>query len=115
MLAVTPYPNSFREGSYQLDSAKIKFTRSRVYFVVLWFAVLTLTSSRFLPVMAKPVGNNLGIIAWASSMRTTMANDPGRQLLEEQIQSSGFLFLEDYLEGILARPRHKYANLTNRH
>ncbi|EJD03980.1 uncharacterized protein FOMMEDRAFT_27803 [Fomitiporia mediterranea MF3/22] len=35
-----------------------------------------------------------------------MANDPGRQLLEDQIQTSGFLFLEDYLENILARPRH---------
>ncbi|OCB88552.1 hypothetical protein A7U60_g4255 [Sanghuangporus baumii] len=34
-----------------------------------------------------------------------MANDPGRQHLEDQIQSDGLLFLEDYLESILARPK----------
>ena len=38
-----------------------------------------------------------------------MANDPGRQFLEDQIQTNGFLFLEDYLESILAGPRHEYV------
>ncbi|KAI5123631.1 hypothetical protein M0805_003445 [Coniferiporia weirii] len=47
-----------------------------------------------------------GIMTWVSVIRTTMANDPGRQILEDQIQSSGFSFLEDYLDGILAGPRH---------
>ncbi|KAH8120293.1 hypothetical protein DFH11DRAFT_1685640 [Phellopilus nigrolimitatus] len=34
-----------------------------------------------------------------------MANDPGRQILEDQIQSSGFLFLEDYFDSIQAGPK----------
>ena len=39
-----------------------------------------------------------------------MANDPGRQILEDQIQS-GFLFLEDYLDNILVGPRHECVPL----
>lgn len=41
-----------------------------------------------------------------------MANDPGRQFLEDQIQTNGFLFLEDYLESILAGPRHEYVTFV---
>ena len=36
-----------------------------------------------------------------------MANDPGRQLLEDQIQSTGFLFLDDYLDNIMVGPKHE--------
>lgn len=36
-----------------------------------------------------------------------MANDPGRQILEDQIQNDGFMFLEDYLDNILSGPRHE--------
>ncbi|KAJ7900333.1 hypothetical protein B0H14DRAFT_3423705 [Mycena olivaceomarginata] len=33
-----------------------------------------------------------------------MVNDPGRQLFQDQIQTHGFLFLNDYLDNILAGP-----------
>ena len=46
------------------------------------------------------------MMAWVSAIRMSMANDPGRQSLEDQIQG-GFLFLEDYLDDILAGPRHE--------
>ncbi|THG97438.1 hypothetical protein EW145_g7613 [Phellinidium pouzarii] len=35
-----------------------------------------------------------------------MVNDPGRQILEDQIQGNGFLFLDYYLDDILTGPRH---------
>lgn len=47
-----------------------------------------------------------GMTSWVSAIRLSMANDPGRQILEDQIQG-GFLFLEDYLENILVGPRHE--------
>ena len=50
-----------------------------------------------------------GIIIWANAIRTTTANDPGRQTLQDQIQANGFLFLDDYLENILAGPRREYV------
>ncbi|KAJ7706194.1 hypothetical protein B0H17DRAFT_615314 [Mycena rosella] len=46
-----------------------------------------------------------GLLEWCNSTRFTMANDPGRQLLQDQIQTHGFLFLTDYLDNILAGPR----------
>ncbi|KAL5518967.1 hypothetical protein ACEPAH_650 [Sanghuangporus vaninii] len=55
--------------------------------------------------MSGAIAGRSGMMTWVSSVRTTMANDPGRQLLEDQIQSDGLLFLEDYLESILARPK----------
>lgn len=48
-----------------------------------------------------------GIETWMSGIRMTMLNDPGRQLLEDQIQSTGFLFLDDYLDSILAGPKQE--------
>ncbi|KAJ7103543.1 hypothetical protein B0H15DRAFT_812636 [Mycena belliarum] len=46
-----------------------------------------------------------GLLDWCNSTRFTMANDPGRQLFQDQIQTHGFLFLTDYLDNILAGPR----------
>lgn len=34
-----------------------------------------------------------------------MANDPCRQLFEDQVQTHAFIFLDDYLEHILAGPK----------
>ncbi|KAH7910944.1 hypothetical protein BJ138DRAFT_1064128 [Hygrophoropsis aurantiaca] len=45
-----------------------------------------------------------GIVGWMSSIRTSMAKDPCRQLFEDQIQNHGFIFLEDYLDNILTGP-----------
>src|SRR6266849_7969476 len=41
-----------------------------------------------------------GILRWTSSIRNSMINDPGRQFFEDQVQSQGFLFLEEYLDNI---------------
>ncbi|KAF8213059.1 hypothetical protein K438DRAFT_1803337 [Mycena galopus ATCC 62051] len=46
-----------------------------------------------------------GVLEWCNSTRFTMINDPGRQLFQDQIQTHGFLFLNDYLDNILAGPR----------
>ncbi|TFK41170.1 hypothetical protein BDQ12DRAFT_679016 [Crucibulum laeve] len=47
----------------------------------------------------------VGLLDWANSLRLTMATDPGRQLFQEQVQTHGFLFLEDYLDNILSGAR----------
>lgn len=41
-----------------------------------------------------------------------MDNDPGIRLLEDQIETHGFLFLDDYLDGILSRPKQEYVRLS---
>ncbi|KAI6031840.1 hypothetical protein BKA83DRAFT_587332 [Pisolithus microcarpus] len=46
-----------------------------------------------------------GIQAWTTSIRAAMANDPCRQLFEDQIQVHAFLFLEDYFESIISGPQ----------
>ena len=46
-----------------------------------------------------------GIISWCNSIRLTIAQDPGRQFLDEQIQKLGFKFLDDYLENVFKGPR----------
>lgn len=48
-----------------------------------------------------------GILAWTTSIRTSMAKDPCRQLFEDQVQTHGFIFLDDYLENILAGPKQE--------
>lgn len=48
-----------------------------------------------------------GILLWANSIRSAMVHDPCRQALKDQIQSHGFLFLDDYLDGILARAKRE--------
>jgi hypothetical protein len=55
--------------------------------------------------MAQP-----GILSWATSIRATMVNDPCRQSLQDQIQTHGFLFLDDYLDGILAQATREYVS-----
>ena len=57
--------------------------------------------------MAGATSSRSGVMTWVSTIRTPMANDPGRQFLEDQIQNDGFMFLEDYLDSILAGPRHE--------
>ena len=57
--------------------------------------------------MAEANSARQGVMTWVSAIRTTMANDPGRQILEDQIQNDGFMFLEDYLDNILSGPRHE--------
>jgi hypothetical protein len=52
-----------------------------------------------------------GVAAWMSSIRTSMAKDPCRQLFEDQVQTHGFIFLEDYLENILDGPKQEYVQL----
>ncbi|KIJ25703.1 hypothetical protein M422DRAFT_273334, partial [Sphaerobolus stellatus SS14] len=42
-----------------------------------------------------------GIEKWMTGIRSRMANDPGRQDLEDHILCNGFLFLDEYLEDIL--------------
>ncbi|KAG7450528.1 uncharacterized protein BT62DRAFT_927808 [Guyanagaster necrorhizus] len=46
-----------------------------------------------------------GLLKWANDIRHSMANDPGRQFFRDQIQMHGFLFLDDYLDNILAGAR----------
>ncbi|KZS92945.1 hypothetical protein SISNIDRAFT_549977 [Sistotremastrum niveocremeum HHB9708] len=55
----------------------------------------------------QPAVKQSGLDIWSMAIRTSMANDPGRQILEDDIQISGFLFLEEYLEGILAGPKRE--------
>ncbi|KAJ3513818.1 hypothetical protein NLJ89_g2733 [Agrocybe chaxingu] len=43
-----------------------------------------------------------GLLSWANSVRMTMASDPGRQLFKDQVQTHGFLFLDDYLDNIIS-------------
>ncbi|KAH9178705.1 hypothetical protein EDB89DRAFT_1928084 [Lactarius sanguifluus] len=43
-----------------------------------------------------------GILRWTSSIQDSMINDPGRQFFEDQVQSQGFLFLEEYMDNIWA-------------
>ncbi|KAG1749998.1 uncharacterized protein EDB91DRAFT_1110824 [Suillus paluster] len=54
--------------------------------------------------MAHPAS---GIVAWTTSIRTSMAKDSCRQLFEDQVQTHGFIFLDDYLENILAGPKQE--------
>jgi hypothetical protein len=42
-----------------------------------------------------------GLLEWSNSIRFNMATDPGRQLFQDQINTYGFLFLDDYLDNIL--------------
>ncbi|KAF8517349.1 hypothetical protein JB92DRAFT_2906603 [Gautieria morchelliformis] len=46
-----------------------------------------------------------GIEKWAAGIQQRMANDPGRQDLEDHILCNGFLFLDEYLEDILLGAR----------
>ncbi|EAU93100.2 hypothetical protein CC1G_11295 [Coprinopsis cinerea okayama7 len=43
-----------------------------------------------------------GLLQWANSIRFNMASDSGRQIFQQQVQTHGFLFLDDYLDNILS-------------
>ncbi|KAL0581622.1 hypothetical protein V5O48_000438 [Marasmius crinis-equi] len=48
---------------------------------------------------------NPGLLQWGNSIRFLMANDSGRESFQQQVHTHGFLFLDDYLDNILARPK----------
>lgn len=41
-----------------------------------------------------------------------MINDPGRQFFDDQVQSQGFLFLEEYLDNIWAAAKQESVHTT---
>lgn len=41
-----------------------------------------------------------------------MINDPGRQFFEDQVQSQGFLFLEEYIDNIWAAAKQESVITT---
>ncbi|KAG5647977.1 hypothetical protein DXG03_007011 [Asterophora parasitica] len=45
-----------------------------------------------------------GLLEWSNSIRITLASDPGRQLFQDQLNTHGFIFLDDYLDNILSGP-----------
>lgn len=54
-----------------------------------------------------------GIDKWAAGIRHRMANDPGRQDLDDHILCNGFLFLDEYLEDIVMGARSGYVMLLS--
>ena len=54
---------------------------------------------------------DIGIHGWMLSIRSSMANDPCRQLFEDQVQTHAFLFLDDYFESIITGPQQAYVFL----
>ena len=60
--------------------------------------------------MTTAQGNLLG---WANDIRLTMAKDTGRGFFQQAVQTQGFLFLDDYLENILAGPKKEYVLLLS--
>ena len=53
----------------------------------------------------------LGVIAWCNTIRLTMAQDPGRAFLDQQIQQQGFDFLDGYLENVISRQKEESADI----
>ncbi|KAF7320348.1 INCENP-ARK-bind domain-containing protein [Mycena kentingensis (nom. inval.)] len=45
---------------------------------------------------------NAGLLGWCNSTRFTMANDPGREIFDEQVNNLGIVFLDDYIDNIIA-------------
>lgn len=56
-------------------------------------------------------GTQPGLLPWSNSIRLSMANDPGRQLFHDQVNTHGFLFLQQYLDNILSGAKQEYASL----
>ena len=48
-----------------------------------------------------------GLLEWANYMRHSMVSDPGRKLFQEQVQTHGFSFLDDYLDNILSEVKQE--------
>lgn len=63
------------------------------------------TSSRQPSTMSNTDGKESGVYAWMASVRASMDNDSSRQIFENQVQSHAFIFLDNYLEHILAGPK----------
>ena len=53
-----------------------------------------------------------GLLSWCNDIRRSMASDQGRQTFSDRIQKDGFLFLDDYLDNILAGARQEYVAST---
>ena len=53
----------------------------------------------------------LGVLAWCNTIRLTMAQDPGRAFLHQQIQQQGFDFLDGYLENVISRQKEESADI----
>ncbi|KAG6851067.1 hypothetical protein H0H93_002959 [Arthromyces matolae] len=45
-----------------------------------------------------------GLLEWSNAIRFSMVNDPGREIFQAQLNTHGFIFLDDYLENILLGP-----------
>ncbi|KAG6813800.1 hypothetical protein H0H92_007212 [Tricholoma furcatifolium] len=45
-----------------------------------------------------------GLLEWSNTIRHAMANDPGRHIFQDQLNTHGFIFLNDYLDNILSGP-----------
>lgn len=54
-------------------------------------------------------GSTPSIDVWASVIRSTIANGPGLQFFEDEIQSQGFLFLDEYLDNIISKSTKEYV------
>ncbi|TFY81947.1 hypothetical protein EWM64_g2063 [Hericium alpestre] len=50
-----------------------------------------------------------GVLSWVAGIRSAMVQDPARQMLDDKIQSRGFLFLDDYLDNILLGVKQESA------
>jgi len=55
---------------------------------------------------------HLGLLNWANSIRQTMASDAGRQVFKDEVQTHGFLFLDDYLDNIVSGAKQEYVRLV---
>lgn len=42
------------------------------------------------------------LLQWANSIRMNMARDYRRETFQQEVQTQGFLFLDDYLDNILS-------------
>lgn len=56
-----------------------------------------------------------GLLSWANGICLTMASDPGRQVFKDQVQTHGFVFLEDYLDNIVSGAKAESVASTINH
>ena len=50
-----------------------------------------------------------GLLSWSNSILLTMASDTGRQDFKDQVQTYGFLFLDDYLDDIIYGTKQEWV------
>lgn len=53
------------------------------------------------------MASNAGLLAWATTLRVSMINDPCRQMLSDAFQTHGFRWLDEHLENVLAGPERE--------